>query len=77
MVIKTAFILSAFFKQKTRPPNSPTLLGVNMDTVIPKNTAFSDTQKLTFSILEIRNFHLIASIDQLTNIKTKTNNKSK
>ena len=39
IVINTAFILSPFSKQKTRPPYSPILFGVNVDTVMPENTA--------------------------------------
>ena len=72
IVTKTAFSLSACCKQNTRPPNSPTLLGVKIDTVIPKKTAFKANQKETFSNLDTKNCHLIASIDQLTNIKKKT-----
>ena len=45
MVTKTALILSECCKQKTRPPNSPILFGVNMETVIPKKTAFSKLTK--------------------------------
>ena len=42
-----------------------------MDTVIPKKTAFKANQKETFSNLDTKNCHLIASIDQLTNIRKK------
>lgn len=76
MVTNTAFILSACRKQNTLPPNSPILLGVKIETVIPKKTAFRANQKLTFSNLETKNCHLTASIDQFTNIKAITKNNS-
>ena len=68
----TAFILSAFLKQKIRPPNSPILLGVKIETVIPKKIAFSDIQTETVSSLFIKYFHLIDSRNQLRNISNKT-----
>ena len=49
-VIKTAFNLSAFSKQKTLPPYSPTLFGVNAETVIPEKTALSEVCIEMFSI---------------------------
>ena len=75
IVTRTALILSAFSKQKTRPPNSPTLLGVKIETVIPRNTALIASQKVTFSSLEIKYCHFKASIDQLININNRTSAK--
>lgn len=75
-VINTPWILSACFRQKTLPPYSPTLLGVNDETVMPENTALSDVFIDTFSILEIKNLHFKDSTNQFKNIKKITKTKT-
>ena len=67
-VINTALILSPFSKQKTLPPYSPILFGVNVDTVIPVNTALYAVIIEMFSILLIIYLHLNASTNQFKNI---------
>tara|TARA_B100000401_G_scaffold430550_1_gene365462 strand:- start:917 stop:1159 length:243 start_codon:yes stop_codon:yes gene_type:complete len=73
-VINAPLILSAFSRQKIRPPYSPILFGVNAETVIPEKTALKERIIDTFSILEIKNLHFRASKNQLTNIIKKTMN---
>ena len=68
IVINTPCILSAFSKQKTLPAYSPTLFGVNADTVIPEKTALIDLLIVIFSIFEIKNLHFKDSKNQFKNI---------
>ena len=68
IVIKTAWILSLFSKQKTLPPYSPILFGVNEETVMPEKIALKDVKKEIASILRIINFHFNDSNIQFINI---------
>lgn len=56
---------------KTRPANSPTRFGVKKLTVIPVKTDKTEAENDTGVIFPASNFHLTASVNQFTSIKTK------
>src|SRR5258705_2796732 len=72
IVMEIVFNLFPSSMYNTRPRYSPTRLGVLTENETPDSTALNALKKLTFCIFFTDIFHLIASMDQLTNIRTIT-----